>query len=99
MSRSPRLYIVSYDIRDDARLRRVYKTMRGFGDRLQYSVFRCVLSDMQLALLKERLLNELKLSEDQVLIIPLGAADSERAWRMETLGVAMAPPDEVVRIF
>jgi len=38
------LYLVTYDIRDDKRLRRVFKTMKGFGEWLQLSVFQCRLS-------------------------------------------------------
>ena len=34
-------YLVCYDISDDKRLRKVFKTMRGYGDHLQYSVFEC----------------------------------------------------------
>lgn len=35
-------YIVSYDIADPKRLRKVSKTMKAWGDHLQYSVFgRC----------------------------------------------------------
>ena len=34
-------YLVCYDIRDDKRLRKVHKTMRDFGDHLQYSIFEC----------------------------------------------------------
>ncbi|EMN95623.1 CRISPR-associated endoribonuclease Cas2-like protein, partial [Leptospira interrogans serovar Medanensis str. UT053] len=32
--------LVSYDIREPKRLRRVAKIMEGFGERIQYSVFR-----------------------------------------------------------
>ena len=38
-------YIVTYDITDDRRRTAVYKCLRGFGDHLQYSVFRCDLVD------------------------------------------------------
>src|SRR5690606_2499180 len=38
------LYLVTYDIRDDKRWRRVFKTMKGFGEWLQLSVFQCRLS-------------------------------------------------------
>jgi len=31
-------YLVCYDICDDKRLKTVYKTMRDFGDHLQYSI-------------------------------------------------------------
>ena len=37
-------YLVCYDITDDKRLRRVFKTCKNFGEHLQYSVFECDLS-------------------------------------------------------
>ena len=42
-------YLVCYDICDDKRLRKVHKTMRNFGDHLQYSVFECQLTPIDLA--------------------------------------------------
>ena len=39
-----RTYIVTYDIADARRWRRVFKTMNGFGEWLQLSVFQCRLS-------------------------------------------------------
>jgi CRISPR-associated endonuclease Cas2 len=37
-------YLVCYDICDDKRLRKVFQTMRNYGDHLQYSVFECQLT-------------------------------------------------------
>lgn len=37
-------FIVCYDICDPKRLAKVFKTMRAWGDHLQYSVFECQLS-------------------------------------------------------
>ena len=34
-------WLVSYDVRDSNRLRKVAKKLEGYGERLQYSVFRC----------------------------------------------------------
>ena len=34
-------YLVCYDICEDTRLRTLFKTMRDFGDHLQYSIFEC----------------------------------------------------------
>ncbi len=42
-----RSYLITYDIRDDKRLRKVHRTMKNFGDHLQYSVFECQLSDSE----------------------------------------------------
>lgn len=41
------LYLVSYDIRCPKRLRRVFRTMRGYGEWLQLSVFQCRLDAMK----------------------------------------------------
>src|SRR5690606_35574631 len=40
-------YVVTYDICEPKRLRRVYRIMLGYGDHLQYSVFRCELTDRE----------------------------------------------------
>ena len=34
-------YLVSYDIPDDKRRRKLAKAIKDFGDRVQYSVFEC----------------------------------------------------------
>ena len=87
-------YIVSYDIADPKRLRRVHRTMRGFGDPLQYSVFRCDLSPTERLLLREALTPLLHQREDQVLLINLGPAEARGAESIETLGRAMAQESE-----
>ncbi|HIB65620.1 MAG TPA: CRISPR-associated endonuclease Cas2, partial [Phycisphaerales bacterium] len=37
-------FLVTYDICDPARLRKVHKIMLGHGQAIQYSVFRCFLT-------------------------------------------------------
>jgi len=38
------LYIVTYDIRDPKRWRRIFKIMNGYGEWVQLSVFQCRMS-------------------------------------------------------
>ncbi len=95
----PQLYLISYDICDPARWRKVYKAMRGQGDRVQYSVFRCVLTERRLAELVAKLSAAISPSEDQVLIVPLGSAEAPRSWKMETLGLPLVTPEKVVKVF
>ena len=64
-------WIVSYDICDPKRLRKVAQTCEDFGYRRQYSVFQCRLTAHGLVRLKSRLYDILKRDEDQVLFIPL----------------------------
>jgi CRISPR-associated protein Cas2 len=76
-------YIVSYDISDPKRLRRVATACEDFGVRKQYSVFLCRLSATDFARLRSRLYGLLDLSADQVLFIPLCEKD---VGRIEALG-------------
>ena len=79
-------YLVTYDIRDDKRLRAVFKKMCGFGQHLQYSVFRCALSPANKVRLKAALSEIIDHRADQVLIFDLGPADGLRADLVDTLG-------------
>ena len=63
-------YLVSYDIRDRARYRRTHRVIKGYGEAVQYSVFRCKLSRPQLAGLRWELARTLD-GEDRLLIVGL----------------------------
>lgn len=70
-------HLVAYDVRDPKRLLKVAKHLKGYGVRLQYSLFRCRLSERQ----RERLQWELSLllkPEDDLLIVGLCSHCSER---------------------
>ena len=67
-----KVYLVSYDVADAKRLRRTYKTMRGYGDPLQYSVFRCELSPEERQAMKEALWDILNWGADRVMLVDLG---------------------------
>ena len=50
-----RLYIVTYDIADPKRWRKLFKLMNGFGEWLQLSVFQCRLNSTRHAELVARI--------------------------------------------
>lgn len=79
-------YLVTYDICHAKRLRRVFEVLRGFGDHLQYSVFRCDLSDQALVELKAELHAVIDHDEDQVLLVNLGPATGRAANAVQALG-------------
>ena len=87
----PTLYLVTYDICDEKRLRLVFKKMRGYGEHLQYSVFRCDLSEARKAQLIADLSDIVNCDEDQVLIFNLGPAEGYRAEMVDTVGLAYKP--------
>jgi CRISPR-associated protein Cas2 len=86
-------------IADAKRLRLVYKTMCGHGDPLQYSVFRCELSDMELQKLKDVLWPIVNLEEDRVMIVDLGPAAGRGDECVEFWGAPrVEPPDRTAAI-
>ncbi|SPE63025.1 CRISPR-associated endoribonuclease Cas2 [Verrucomicrobia bacterium] len=68
-------YLVCYDITDDKRLRRAFKTCRNFGDHLQYSVFECDLNPAERIELEAALSQLINHDEDQVLFVALGPTE------------------------
>src|SRR5207237_1221531 len=84
-------FLVTYDISDDKRLRGVFKLMKGYGDHVQLSVFRCSLNKMEMTELMSKLSEVIHHAVDQVLIISLGRLP-ERRPRVRHLGRPYRPP-------
>ena len=68
-------YLVCYDICDEKRLRMVFKKMRAYGDHLQFSVFECQMTPIDLAKCRTDLNAIIDHKEDQVLFVNLGPAE------------------------
>ena len=86
-------FLVCYDIRDDKRLRKVFKTMRDFGDHLQYSVFECRFTPTDIARCRHVLSEIINHKDDQVLFIDLGPAEGRGDRVISALGQPYAPFD------
>jgi CRISPR-associated protein Cas2 len=70
--------IVSYDVATDEgkgqrRLRRVAKACQDYGQRVQYSVFECIVDPAQWTMLKERLISEIDTEKDSLRFYYLGS--------------------------
>ena len=79
-------YLVCYDICDEKRLRKVFQTMRNFGDHLQYSVFECQFTSLDLARCRNELSGIIHRDEDQVLFVNLGPAEGRGDRVISALG-------------
>lgn len=84
------LYIVSYDIADAKRWRRIFKLMHGYGEWLQLSVFQCRLSRRRHAELLAFLDELIHHDQDHVLMLDLGLAESVKP-RVVSLGKDFKP--------
>jgi len=70
--------LVSYDVATSSqggqrRLRRVAKACKNFGQRVQFSVFECIVDPAQWALLRHRLIDEINTEEDSLRFYFLGS--------------------------
>jgi len=81
-----RTYMVTYDISDPRRLRRVYRTMRGFGEHLQLSVFCCDLTGADRVRMIAALEEIVHHDEDQVVLVDLGPTSASPIKAMAALG-------------
>lgn len=64
-------YLVCYDIKDDKRLRRVFSLTKQCGIHLQYSVFYCRFTWVELQKFKSNLAEIINKKEDDIRIYPL----------------------------
>ncbi len=87
-----RRYVVAYDIRDEVRLRQVHGIVKGFGDRLQYSVFLCDLTKAEKIELKTKLRLVLNHHHDSVVFIDLGEATVRGSTCFEFMGPSHSLP-------
>jgi CRISPR-associated protein Cas2 len=70
MSADKRWRLICYDIREPARWRDVYKIVRGRGQRVQYSIYRAKLDDLQVERLRWDLARVMS-TDDSLIIVDL----------------------------
>ncbi len=88
-----RCYLVFYDIRDPKRLRQVHKVLKGYGEAWQYSVFFCVLKDIDRVRLQTDLEEQMNQKEDQAMILDLGPNEKEARESATVIGQPLPEPD------
>ncbi len=93
------MFVIAYDIPDDGRRARVAKTLEGYGDRLQYSVFVVIAGPAKLVRLQDRLENQILSKEDSIAVFDLGIHEKQRMSKLVTfIGVKreVTPADVIV---
>lgn len=80
------LYIIAYDIPCNKRRKKVSDLLEGYGTRVQYSVFECVLSNTKYCELKTRILKRVNIKEDHLRFYPLSKHT------LESIEVLGGPP-------
>jgi len=72
------MVLVSYDVSTmdeggPGRLRRVAKICKNYGQRVQYSVFECIIDPAQWAMLKQKLIDQIETETDSLRFYFLGS--------------------------
>lgn len=76
--------ILVYDIADDKRRGKLFKTLEGYGIPVQFSVFECELSDEDFLLIRDKVERVIDKNEDSVIYYDL----CPRCWhRIERVGI------------
>ncbi len=84
------VYLVCYDIAKPKRWRKVYKTMKGYGEWLQLSVFQCRLNRENLLRMTDTLTDLMEAGEDSLIVIDVGPAESI-SLKVESFGRPFQP--------
>lgn len=87
LDRVEHVYVVSYDIACPKRWRQVFRTMKGYGQRLQLSVWQCRMDRARHTAMMMTLEDCIDPEEDHIVSLDLGAAASV-SLRVESLGPA-----------
>jgi len=85
-----RNYLISYDISDDKRRRKVFEFLLGQGDHVQYSVFIAQLDLRELAEMRTILGDFIHHKEDQVILLDMGPASNALEKSLEVVGKPLA---------
>jgi CRISPR-associated protein Cas2 len=88
------LYIVTYDISDEKRWRRLFKVMKGYGEWLQLSVFQCRLTRVRHAELVHLIDGILHRDQDHLLMLDIGPAENVQT-KVLSMGKTFAPVQRV----
>jgi CRISPR-associated protein Cas2 len=88
-----RAYLLSYDIADKKRLRKMHVLAKAYGVPLQYSVFACLLSATQRVQLASRIQAQIDSRSDRVVLIDLGPMCDRETWipPIEAFGRQLLP--------
>lgn len=84
--------VIAYDISDDRRRDRVMRLLKDYGQRVQYSVFECDLTQRQYAQLRGRLRRRLRGEEDSVRYYALCLGCKAAVETANSPPVATSPP-------
>jgi CRISPR-associated protein Cas2 len=89
-------YIVSYDIPNNKRRKKVADLLEGYGKRVQLSVFECELSDKQFKEMYQRIQKCVNYEEDNIRFYPVSSHTMGQVIIIGSVPLTSAPGSIVV---
>jgi len=86
------VFLVAYDMTDDAKRTKVFNKLKGFGESLQYSLFRCSLTPSERLRMRADLWEMIDHATDRILLIDLGPDNGRGRTAMEAWGKPLVDP-------
>ncbi len=86
------IFLVAYDITEDKSRTKIFHKLKGYGEALQYSLFRCALTPSERMRLRTELWELINHKTDRVLLIDLGPDDGRGRTALESWGKPLEDP-------
>ncbi|MBW4507993.1 MAG: CRISPR-associated endonuclease Cas2 [Scytonematopsis contorta HA4267-MV1] len=90
------LYVVAYDIPCDKRRKKTSDLLEGYGQRVQYSVFECMLTASKYLELRKCLKKVINLDEDNLRFYPLSGHTLKQIEVWGGLPIIKAPDSIII---
>lgn len=86
------IYLVAYDVSDDKRRAKIFKKLKGYGEALQYSLFRCPMTPAERLRLRAEIWELINHATDRILLVDLGPDEGRGQTTLESWGAALQDP-------
>ena len=86
-------FLICYDIANNKRRRKLVKILEEYGIRLQYSIFRCELSNDKIKFVAKKLVGVIKKRDDSLMIIPINNDILKRSLFYGTVLITLSNSD------
>jgi len=83
--------MISYDITDDAKRKRVHDILKNYGERVQFSVFECNLTEAQLGVMRMKVKECIDEDSDSIRTYLLCSSCKDK---VEAFGTGMSPGED-----
>jgi CRISPR-associated protein Cas2 len=86
------VFLIAYDVSDDKRRTKIHSKLKGYGEALQYSLFRCALTPSERMGLRSEMWELIDHATDRVLLIDLGPDEGRGRLALESWGIPLDDP-------